>query len=157
MKKLKVWDPEPVQLPPGRTAIDGKFVFALKEDQHGKVLRYRARFVGRGFTQKPGSDYTETFSSVVKWATVRLVAALAAIHNWEVHVVDVKTAFLRAPLEEEVYLQQPPELSDGTNRVLRLRQALYGLKQRQGPGRRSWASSWSARGLPGASQIKPCM
>ena len=118
-----------MQLPPGRTAIDGKFVFALKEDQHGNVLRYRARFVGRGFTQKPGSDYTETFSSVVKWATVRLVAALAAINNWEVHVVDVKTAFLRAPLEEEVYLQQPPELSDGTKRVLRLRKALYGLKQ----------------------------
>jgi len=89
----------------------------------------RARFVARGFTQRPGSDYTETFSSVVKWATVRMVGALAAVNDWEVHVVDVKTAFLRAPLEEEVYLRQPAELSDGTNRVLRLRQALDGLKQ----------------------------
>jgi len=57
------------------------------------------------------------------------VAALAAVNDWEIHVVDVKTAFLRAPLEEEVYLRQPAELSDGTDRVLRLRQALYGLKQ----------------------------
>jgi len=100
-----------------------------KLDAQGKVARYRARFVARGFTQRAGSDYTETFSSVVKWATIRTVAALAAVNDWEIHVVDVKTAFLRAPLEEEVYLRQPPELSDGTDRVLRLRQALYGLKQ----------------------------
>ena len=129
MKKLQVWEEPPVPLPPGKTAVDGKFVFARKEDEEGHVLRHRARFVGRGFTQTPGSDYTETFSSVVKWATVRLVAALAAIFDWEIHVVDVKTAFLRAPLEEEVYLRQPPELSDGTGRVLRLNKALYGLKQ----------------------------
>ncbi|NDC96208.1 hypothetical protein EB077_12950, partial [bacterium] len=85
--------------------------------------------MGRGFTQRPSSDYTDTFSSVVKWATIRLVLALAAVHDWEFHVVDVKTPFLLAPLEEEVYLHQPPELSDGTSRVLRLRKALYGLKQ----------------------------
>jgi len=129
MEDLKVWDKAPVPLPAGKTAVDGKFVFAPKLDAEGNVVRYRARFVARGFTQRPGSDYTETFSSVVKWATVRMVGALAAVNDWEVHVVDVKTAFLRAPLEEEVYLRQPAELSDGTNRVLRLRQALYGLKQ----------------------------
>ena len=129
MKALRVWDPQPVPLSSGKTPVDGKFVFAPKLDAQGKVARYRARFVARGFTQRAGSDYTETFSSVVKWATIRMVAALAAVNDWEIHVVDVKTAFLRAPLEEEVYLRQPPELSDGTDRVLRLRQALYGLKQ----------------------------
>ena len=132
MKALRVWDPQPVPLPPGKTAVDGKFVFAPKLDAQGKVARYRARFVARGFTQRAGSDYTETFSSVVKWATIRMVAALAAVNDWEIHVVDVKTAFLRAPLEEEVYLRQPPQLSDGTDRVLRFRQALYGLKKSPG-------------------------
>ena len=66
---------------------------------------------------------------MVKWATVRLLLALAAIKDWEVHVVDIKTAFLRAKLGDEVYLHQPAGTGDGTNRVYRLRKALYGLKQ----------------------------
>ena len=129
MRALGVWDPEPVVLPADKTAVDGKWVFRIKRDQAGKVERFKARYVGRGFTQQKGSDYSETFSSVVKWATIRLLLALATIRDWEVHVVDIKTAFLRAHLKEEVYLQQPAGLGDGTSRVYRLRKALYGLKQ----------------------------
>ena len=61
--------------------------------------------------------------------TVRLLLALAAIHGWPAHVVDVNNAFLNAPLQDEIYLRQPEGASDGTGRVYRLRMALYGLKQ----------------------------
>jgi len=97
MRDLKVWDQEPVELPPGKCAVDGRLLFRVKKDQQGKVQRYKARFVARGFRQEKGSDYNETFSSVVKWATIRLCLAMAAILDWDIHVVDIKTAFLHAP------------------------------------------------------------
>lgn len=129
MAQFQVWDPELVQLPPGKQAVDSKLVFRIKRNQAGGVERYKVRFVARGFSQRPGDDYNETFSSVTKLGTVRLLLALAAIHDWELHVCDVDSAFLNAPLEEEVYLQQPKGYGDGTGRVFRLRKALYGLKQ----------------------------
>ena len=131
MAKFGVWDPEPVQLPPGGHAVDSKLIFRIKTNEAGEAVRYKARFVARGFTQRYGEDYDETFSSVAKMADVRLLLALAAIHNLDLHVVDVDNAFLNATLDDDpaLYLQQPKGADDGTGRVFRLRKALYGLKQ----------------------------
>lgn len=129
MKKLKVWDPEPVHLPPGKHAVDSKWVLKTKRDQQRRVYKHRARLVARGHTQRKGADFWDTFSHVVKWPTVRALLALMAILSLYGEVCDVNNAFLNADLKEEVYLRQPAGMEDGTNRVYRLRRALYGLKQ----------------------------
>ena len=129
MAKFGVWDKELVELPPGGHAVDSKLVFRIKTNEAGEPVRYKARFVARGFTQRFGEDYGETFSSVAKMPAVRLLLALAAVHDLELHVVDVDNAFLNADLDEELYLQQPKGADDGSGRVYRLRKALYGLKQ----------------------------
>lgn len=129
MKLHKVWDPEPVHLPPGKRAVGSRMLLRIKRNQDGSVDRFKARLIAQGYNQVKGCDYEETFSSVGKWATVRTLLALACILQWEVEVVDVDTAFLNAPLHEEVYLRMPAGLQDGTARVYRLRKALYGLKQ----------------------------
>jgi hypothetical protein len=129
MAKFGVWDHEPVELPPGKKALDTKLVFKEKTDEEGKVYKHKSRLVVRGFSQVPGTDFGETYSSVAKLVTVRLLFALAAINDWEVDVIDVDNAFLNATLKEEIYIKQPAGADDGTGRVLRLRMALYGLKQ----------------------------
>ena len=117
---------ELVPLPKGRTAIRGRWVYALKEDG-----RYKARYVAKGFTQVQGIDYNEIFAPVCRYESIRTLLALAAINDWEIHSMDVKTAFLNGELEEEIYMEQPDgyELPGSENLVCRLVKALYGLKQ----------------------------
>ena len=129
MVEQGVWDPEPVKLPPGKTAVDSKVIFTYKRDEQGKVYKYKARLVARGFSQVPGLDYGDTFVAVARMASVRMMLALATEHDMEVHLSDVQRAFLNASLQLEVYLKQPKGADDGTSRVLRLRKAIYGLKQ----------------------------
>ena len=117
------------QLPVGRTAIDGKWVYKVKRGPQGEVLRYKARWVVRGFQQREGIDYAETFASVVKPMSYKAIFALAAAKNWEVHQMDVKTAFLYGLIEGEVYVRQPTGFDNQSGDVCKLRQALYGLKQ----------------------------
>ena len=72
------------------------------------VERLKARLVEKGFSQVEGIDYNETFAPVAKMNSICLVLSLAALHNWEVHQMDVKSAFLHGDLHEEVYMEQPP-------------------------------------------------
>ena len=87
--------------------------------------------IHRGFTQRPGIDYDETFSPVVKPATVRVVLTLALSRSWPIHQLDVKNAFLHGTLNETVYAEQPSGFVDSSrpNFVCRLNKSLYGLKQ----------------------------
>jgi hypothetical protein len=117
------------ELPPNRTPISCKWVLTLKRDQDGKVTRFKARLVARGFSQTAGIDYKETFASVVKFSSIRVIFALAAQYDLTVYQVDVKTAFLNGELDETIYMDQPSEFDDGSGRVLNLLRALYGLKQ----------------------------
>jgi hypothetical protein len=106
-------------------------VFTHKSRANGTFDRYKARWVFRGFTQCPRVDYDETFSSVVKLATVRTVLATAVSHNWSIQQLDVKNAFLHGILTETVYYYQPTGFTDPAHpdSVCHLRKSLYGLKQ----------------------------
>jgi len=100
LAKNGTWDL--VDLPPGRRAIRLKWVFKLKSDG-----RYRARLVAKGFTQIPGIDFDETFSPVAHFESLHMLLVLAALEDWHIHQMDVKSAFLNGELEEEIYMEQP--------------------------------------------------
>ena len=96
----------PTVLPQGKSLIDTRWVFALKY-KNGEIARFKARLVAKGFEQIAGIDFDQTFSPVARMASLRLVLALSAIYRFEVHQMDVETAFLNADLEEEVYIRVP--------------------------------------------------
>ena len=87
-----------VPRPPGARVITGKWVFKHKLNPDGSLARYKARWVVRGFNQRPGIDFGETFSPVVKPATIRTVLTLVTTHNWPAHQLDVSNAFLHGNL-----------------------------------------------------------
>lgn len=113
-----------------RKPIGCKWVFRVKENPNGSINKYKARLVAKGFHQQAGTDFTETFSPVVKPVTVRTVLTLAVTHKWPIQQIDVNNAFLNGTLEEEVFMLQPPgfEAADKTL-VCKLNKAIYGLKQ----------------------------
>ena len=125
----KTW--ELVRLHEGKKAIGCKWVYKVKHNSDGSISRYKARLAAKGYAQTHGTDYEETFAPVAKMATVRAVITVAPSRGWVLHQMDVKIAFLHGKLQEEVYLDQPPDYEDMSHPdyVCRLRKALYGLKQ----------------------------
>jgi hypothetical protein len=124
----RTWDVS--VLPPKQKAIGLKWVFKVKKDPEGKIVKYKARLVAKGYAQQFGVDFEEVFAPVARIETVRVLLALAAQGGWQVHHMDVKSAFLNGELSETVYVQQPPGFIVGSgDKVLKLRKALYGLKQ----------------------------
>lgn len=111
--------------------IRNKGVFKLKQKADGTIDRYKARLVAKGFEQEHGIDFHETFSPVIKPATIRLVLALAVYHNWVIQQLDISKAFLHGYLEEEVFMKQPKGFEDNNfpSHVCRLHKSLYRLKQ----------------------------
>jgi hypothetical protein len=120
-----------VPRPSRANVVSGKWIFKHKYHSDGSLARHKARWVVRGFSQQPGIDFDETFSPVVKWATIRAVLSIAVSRSWPIHQLDVKNAFLNGNLDEEVYCQQPPGFVDPRcpDYVCRLHKSLYGLKQ----------------------------
>lgn len=106
-------------------------MYKTKLNERGEVDKYKARLVAKGYKQKFGIDCKEVFAPVIRLETIRLVLALAAQNGWEVHQMDVKSAFLNGFLDEEVYIEQPAGyIKKGEeHRVCRLKKTLYGLKQ----------------------------
>jgi hypothetical protein len=106
-------------------------VFKVKKDAAGNIVKYKARLVAKGYAQKEGVDFDEVFAPVARLETVRVLLALAAQGNWEVHYMDVKSAFLNGCLQEVVYVTQPLgfQTLEKDTKVLKLNKALYGLKQ----------------------------
>lgn len=117
--------------PPGSRIITGKWVFKHKWNPDGTLDRYKARWVIRGFNQRPGIDFGETFSPVVKPPTIRTVLTLVASKRWPAHQLDVSNAFLHGNLQETVYCSQPTgfENPDRPDAVCLLSRSLYGLRQ----------------------------
>jgi hypothetical protein len=120
-----------VPRPPGVNVVSGKWIFKHKYHSDGTLARHKARWVVRGFSQQYGIDYDETFSPVVKPATIRTVLSIAASRHWPIHQLDVKNTFLHGHLNDTVYCQRPPGFVDPSapDSVCLLQNSLYGLKQ----------------------------
>jgi hypothetical protein len=109
-----------------KNVIDCKWVYHIKKHADDSIDRYKARLVAKGFKQRYGIDYKDTFSPVVKIATIRLVLSVAVSRGWILRQLDVKNAFLYGVLEEEVYMKQPPgfQSSATPNYICQLDKAL---------------------------------
>ena len=129
LMKNKTWH----LVPPTRNKniIDCKWVYKIKRKSDESIDRYKARLVAKGFKQRFGIDYEDTFSPVIKSATIRLVLSIAISRGWSLRQLDVQNAFLHGVLEEEVFMRQPPGYEDQSapHYVCKLDKALYGLKQ----------------------------
>uniref|UniRef100_A0A2A4J3A4 Reverse transcriptase Ty1/copia-type domain-containing protein n=1 Tax=Heliothis virescens TaxID=7102 RepID=A0A2A4J3A4_HELVI len=121
---------ELVDKPSGVRIVQCKWVFKKKLNSDNSV-RYRARLVAKGFSQKKGIDYKETFSPVLRYSTLKMLFAVSVNLDLNIVHLDVKTAFLNGELKETVYMQLPNNLRNKDNmlKVLRLKKAIYGLKQ----------------------------
>ena len=120
-------------VPPSRhvNVIGCRWIFKIKRKVDGSIKRYKARLVAKGFHQQLRVDFNETYSPVVKPATVWLVLSITVCNNWTIRQLDVHNAFLHGNLSEEVYMDQPsgfkhPQFPD---HLCKLKRSLYGLKQ----------------------------
>ena len=114
-----------------RNVIGTKWIFKNKQDEHGIIVRNKARLVAQRFSQIEGIDYGETYAPVARLESFRILLAYAAHHNFKLQQMDVESAFLYGPLNELVYVKQHPIFEDPNfpNHVYKLDKALYGLKQ----------------------------
>ena len=122
---------ELVDLPPGSKPLGYKWIFKRKMKADGSIDKYKARLVVKGYRQKEGLDYFDTYSPVTRITSIRMLISIAALFNLEIHQMDVKTAFLNGDLNEEIYMEQPEGfvVSGQEKKVCRLVKSLYGLKQ----------------------------
>ncbi|GKE64348.1 retrovirus-related pol polyprotein from transposon TNT 1-94, partial [Tanacetum coccineum] len=108
-----------------------KWIYKVKLDELGGILKIKARLVARGYRQEEGIDFEESFAPVARLEAIRIFLAFAAYLNMVVYQMDVKTAFLNGNLREEVYVSQPDGFvnPNNLNHVYKLKKALYGLKE----------------------------
>ena len=125
INKNNTWE-DVYELPEGRKPIGYVWVFNRKI--HENPVRYKARLCAQGFSQTHGFDYFETYSPVIRQASIRIILSIAAAESMYVHQMDVNTAFLNGEIDTEVYMRRPNELG-GDAPFVRLKKALYGLKQ----------------------------
>ncbi|GKC18938.1 ribonuclease H-like domain, reverse transcriptase, RNA-dependent DNA polymerase [Tanacetum coccineum] len=120
-----------VLLPKGVVPIGLKWLFKIKRNVDGSIMKYKARLVAKGYVQQPRIDFDEVFTPISRFETIRLLIALAARKGWKIHHLDVKTAFLHGELKEEVYVVQPEgfEKPGEEEKVYKLAKSLYGLRQ----------------------------
>ena len=125
-----------IQAPKDVKPVGNKWVFVRKRNDKNEIVRYKARLVAQGFTQRPGIDYEETYSPVVDAITFRYLISLAIQEKLEMRLMDVVTAYLYGSLEKEIYMRVPdgfeiPETLKGSRGMysIKLNKSLYGLKQ----------------------------
>ena len=117
--------------PKGVNVIGTKWIFKNKSNEHGTIIRNKSRLVAQGYTQVEGIDFDETFATVAKLESIRILLAIASHLNFKLYQMDVKSAFLNGMLQEEVYVEQPKSFVDPhrLDDVYKLKKALYSLKQ----------------------------
>nr|GFC95693.1 retrovirus-related Pol polyprotein from transposon TNT 1-94 [Tanacetum cinerariifolium] len=128
-ERLEVW--ELVPRPDKVTVITLKWIYKVKLDELGGILKNKARLVTQGYRHEEGIDFEESFALVARLEAIRIFLAYAAHMNMVVYQMDVKTTFLNGNLREEVYVSQPDGFvdPDNPNHLYKLKKALYGLKQ----------------------------
>lgn len=127
--KNNTW--EVTDLPNGQVPIGCKWVYDVKKDKDGGIRKLKSRLVAKGCSQRYGINYDETFSPVVRYSNIRLIAALAVEYDIYLHQMDVSSAYLNGDLHDTVFMKQPPCFEDKEypEKVLKLKKSLYGLKQ----------------------------
>jgi hypothetical protein len=120
-----------MELPAGHCLIGLKWVFKTKKEEAGIMVKHKAWLIAKGYVQREGVDFDEVYTLVAHLDSVRVLVAIAAQQKWQVHHLDMKSAFMNGDLQEEVYVTQPPSFErDGKKgKVYRLHKALYGLRQ----------------------------
>ena len=120
-----------IERPKRRKVIGVRWVFKTKLNSDGSICKHKARLVVKGYAQQYGVDYLKTFALVARYDTIRLLIALAAHNSWQIHQLDVNSAFLNGFLAEEIFVEQPDGyvVKDKEDHVYLLKKALYGLKQ----------------------------
>ena len=129
-----VFEPAPVDTDfSDKGVVDTKWVFKWKRNEAGQIVRAKARLVVRGFTQVPGRDFDKTYAPVIEATSVRIILVIAMQRRWGIFQVDVKTAYLNAPMKEELYVKTPRGFEDAFGDevpvLLRIRRAIYGARQ----------------------------
>ncbi|CAI7837121.1 unnamed protein product [Closterium sp. NIES-54] len=116
--------------PPGVNIVDGMWIFRVKRPS-GSPPAFKARYVARGFSQRHGVDYFQTFSPTPKMTTLRVLLHVAAQRDYKLHSVDFSTAFLQGSLHEEIWLRRPPSFTGSfpTGTQWSLCRPIYGLRQ----------------------------
>jgi hypothetical protein len=129
MAENEVW--ELVRPPPGANIVESKWHYTPKFDSEGEINSYKSRLVAKGFTQVYGVDYFETFASVVRFDSLRLILAIAVSLDLELWQIDFESAFLNGKMKEEVYMRQPEGfvVKGKEDHVCRLLRSLYGTMQ----------------------------
>ena len=125
----KTWSLVPASQAP--SVVSTKWIFKAKQNADGTLNKLKARLVARGYEQTAGVDFFETFSPVIKPATLKVIFTLAITFQWDIKQMDINNAFLNGVLHEEVYVTQPKGYEDSSKplHVCKLHKALYGLKQ----------------------------
>jgi hypothetical protein len=138
MEEMSSWTL--ADLPPGHRPIGLKWVFKMKKDATSAVIKHKARLIAKGYVQREGVDFDEVFAPVARLDSVRLMAAVAAREKWQLHHLDVKSAFLNGDLEEKVYVSQPPgfERNGKEWKVHRLHKRCTGYVKLLAHGTPSW-------------------
>ena len=149
----------PMELPMGRNAIGHRWVLVKKKDANGEVVRYKARLVAQGFSQRPGHDYTATYSPVMDLVTFRLLLGFSKFMGFHMDGMDVVTAYLYGQLKEEIYMTLPKGVRvplDLRQPVLKVVKSLYGLKQAGRQWYHHYAQSLLQNGYQ-TSLVNPCV
>ena len=126
-----------IQTPENVKLVRYKWVFVRKHNEKNEVVRYKARLVAQGFSQRPGIDFDETYSPVMDTITFRFLISMAVLERLEMRLMDVVTAYLYGSLDSDIYMKIPegfkmPESCNSRPRNLysiKLQRSLYGLKQ----------------------------
>ncbi|WCJ28653.1 Retrovirus-related Pol polyprotein from transposon RE1 [Euphorbia peplus] len=135
-------------LPEGKKAITSRWLFKVKYNADGSLDKYKARLVARGYNQRWGIDYQDSFSPVAKIVTVRVFLALTAHFQWELHQCDVNNAYLHGYIEEELYMIPPEGYTKAKpGQVCRLVKSIYGLKQAGRQWNKQFTSTLTGLGL----------
>jgi hypothetical protein len=116
-------------LPKGREALDGRWVYTTKTDNYNNIIKYKARYVVKGFNQTLGIDYLDTFSTTCRPESYRILFIITIYMGWPILQYDVKNAFVHAYIDTDIYIKQPIGYNINNNKVCKLIKALYGLKQ----------------------------
>ncbi|SGY70341.1 BQ5605_C004g03142 [Microbotryum silenes-dioicae] len=127
---FKVFTIEPCSaVPPGATVVTSKFVWKTKRDAHGNVTGRKAHLVAQGNRQRDGIDFSETFAPVARFSSIHCLLALAAANGYHVHQADIDKAYLHGELDHDIWMTTPQGFDFPSDKVLRLRRSIYGLKQ----------------------------